>query len=469
MHLNFKLVRTIIIGISIIVIIIGIFARFFRLSIGSYWFDEIATLDFAQRPIIPLMTGAYFEPGKSPLHYIFFAFWVFFFGSSEGTTRILSAIVGSVSVVLFYIYTSRRFKILTALVGTALFSISWLHIWGSREVRYYAFLLLFSLIATIVFNLGLSNKRQIIIYIASCILGLYTHIIFVILLISHFLTSLIIRRFHKFNLYVFILPLIAYIPYIYQLYYYLNRQNNTSTINSNTMGQLMTQLGRAPMNIHELLMAFAGENSFGMEWLFGALVLILSVFLFRNKKVFIRYCVTIVSTFALIVLSTVWPINTLVPSLYYLYYLTPSVFILLCILIDNAARWYYVALITAAICIFCYFNIKYIASFDDNFNTWRYQDLSVFVQSLPDGSNIYFSSCGDLYMTQYYDHKQLYDNITCENTGVINGSNLFSFWYVAPMWDPFWRNFANRFNNRMLKLDTNQQFGLIIVRKYKQR
>ena len=222
------------------------------------------------------------------------------------------------------------------------------------------------------------------------------------------------------------------------------------------------------MNIHEFLKAFVGENSFGVEWLFGALVLILSVFLFRNKKVFIRYCITVVSTLVIIVLSTVWPINTLIPSLYYLYYLTPSVFILLCILIDHAARWYYAVMVTILICIFCYFNIQYIASFDDNFNMWRYKDLSRFVQSLPEGSNIYFANCADLYMTQYYAHEQFHDNIICEKAVVINRTNLFSFWYIGTQWDPFWGNFDTRFNGRTLKLDKRKWIGPIVVKKFKQ-
>lgn len=118
--------------------------RSYRLGSNSLWVDEVLTAQAAALDLRSIISESILQNSVPPFYFWLVHFSVWWFGSSEASLRLVSAIAGALTVPLFYLLvrewaTDSR----PAFVAAALLALNPLHLWYSQEARAYALLTLF--------------------------------------------------------------------------------------------------------------------------------------------------------------------------------------------------------------------------------------------------------------------------------------------------------------------------------------
>lgn len=156
-------------------IIIGTLLRFYDLGGEGYWYDELIMVRVASEDL-----GSIFDRvlGGRPPVYVLLAHWfVQIFGISEIATRSLSAIAGSLSIVVMYHVGRELFGWRVGLLGTVFFVLSEFQIYQAQNFRYYSLLVLFTLLANFFYICALKygTYKYFALYALASILMFYTH------------------------------------------------------------------------------------------------------------------------------------------------------------------------------------------------------------------------------------------------------------------------------------------------------
>ena len=154
----------------VVIILVAVFLRFYKLGAWSFWADEIFTLYGAMDlsgvrgyPVGYFLIGLVVRLAGLPI--------------SEFLARLLPALAGVASVPVLYVigrgFCSRR----TGLIAAGLLAISCYHIYYSQYARYYTLLMLFSMLAMCFAFLGIERNSRVWIAAATAglILAFLTH------------------------------------------------------------------------------------------------------------------------------------------------------------------------------------------------------------------------------------------------------------------------------------------------------
>jgi uncharacterized membrane protein len=143
----------------VLMMAIGVTIRFLALGQQSFWDDEMSSLVSASGfPDGSLLTTVLNIHG--PLYLVLLRGWIALFGQSEAIVRMLSAILGSAGLVLFYWFGLRVVGRAATLVGLGLLAISPYYLWYSQEARNYALLFDVGLVAVLAFLLDVERKTR---------------------------------------------------------------------------------------------------------------------------------------------------------------------------------------------------------------------------------------------------------------------------------------------------------------------
>ncbi|MBD2211025.1 glycosyltransferase family 39 protein [Nostoc linckia FACHB-104] len=200
--------------LTIVLIAIGIFIRFFHIDGKISWADEIFTylriyghtksdlmqevvksqiltagtlLERYQSPgvgktIIDTVKGLAIEdPKHPPLYFVLTTLWVQLFGSTVAVTRSFSAVISLLVFPALYWLCQELFQSKTvALVAIAILAVSPFHFVYAQEARMYSLYTLVILLssAALLRAMRLNTKLSWGIYAVSLSLGLYTHLLF---------------------------------------------------------------------------------------------------------------------------------------------------------------------------------------------------------------------------------------------------------------------------------------------------
>jgi mannosyltransferase len=141
-------------------IIVGAFLRFYHLGYNSLWLDEATTHLYAQKSFLEIWgiaTGGEFNP---PIFY-----WIehimLHFGNSELILRLVPAILGVLTIPLFYLIGKELVDENVGLIAAALISFSPFHIYYSQEARAYTTVLFFVSLALICYLRARSSQESI--------------------------------------------------------------------------------------------------------------------------------------------------------------------------------------------------------------------------------------------------------------------------------------------------------------------
>jgi uncharacterized membrane protein len=315
---------------SMALIILGVVLRFWHLGSQSYWFDEAFTVEQAKAPLSNLLLGKTHDEGVPALYSVILHGWISLFGESEVSTRSLSGIISCLSILIFY-KLSRKItsKKWLALLISAIFSISWLHIWAAREARYYSLLLLCSTASISYYLDVVENEKKIIQFFIFSLAGLFSSYVYIFLLIAEFVTYLLVvrKRVSRFPIIVMGFLLLVFGA---QMYFHINfTKFNMSHISLISLKEMLHysfwQTEESPINPVLLLSAAFNTKMWGVLILSACLILLMLTQIIK-KRLQTKDVVLWLITTIILTTTTMTPLRKIVSKTYYYYFWTPALF-----------------------------------------------------------------------------------------------------------------------------------------------
>ncbi len=128
--------------IVIVALVVGVALRWVWLGQASLWYDEGYTAWIVSHPVGEIIRLIRADTAP-PLYYVLLRLWVDCFGHSEGALRSMSAMMASVSLLLFYPLAMKLLRDrLIASLATVLFASSVMQVQHGREARFYSMMAL---------------------------------------------------------------------------------------------------------------------------------------------------------------------------------------------------------------------------------------------------------------------------------------------------------------------------------------
>ncbi len=162
------------IPILLLLLLLGMVLRLYRLGFFSLWFDEaLCAIQIASLRQIWQGTAMGSLP---PLYYILLHFWSYI-GENEFILRLLSTIFSLLSIYVIYAVGKVIVNKNMGLICALLLSISPLHIYYSQEVKMYTLFPLLTILS-ILFLIKILRADSLslwILFIITTVLSLYTH------------------------------------------------------------------------------------------------------------------------------------------------------------------------------------------------------------------------------------------------------------------------------------------------------
>jgi len=177
------------------ILILAALLRLLQLGSESLWWDEAVTV-----AIVRLDWGAFWKvlshfEANMGLYYCLLRLWVNL-GESEFVLRSLSALTGVLGVGLVYVLGKRLFDTKVGLIGAALLATNSFHIQYSQEARAYSLMVLLTALSSLFFLRAIehSSRNDWAGYILTATLAVYTHFFSVLVLGSHWVWLILVRR-----------------------------------------------------------------------------------------------------------------------------------------------------------------------------------------------------------------------------------------------------------------------------------
>ena len=201
------------------VIIIGSIIRFVGLEYESLWLDEIASVNIVQGSFAEMFHRIQSDV-HPPLYYIFLHFWCKVFGFTEISLRALSALVSSMTLVVFYKFNKKVLSVRIAFLALLFLTFSEIHVWYAQEARSYSLFVLVCILSYFGYLrlLGQNGRNGGFLYVIATTAMVYTHVFggiyFAIqVLLSLLLPSLMVKIRLKL-IYMHILVVVFYLPWV---------------------------------------------------------------------------------------------------------------------------------------------------------------------------------------------------------------------------------------------------------------
>jgi mannosyltransferase len=181
----------------LLIIALGASLRVAKLGVESIWLDEAYSIQITHGSPASIIA----ETAKDvhpPLYYFALHYWMQMLGDSEFSTRLLSALFGTLAIIAMYKLAALLFDKPTGLLAALLLALSQFQIEFSQEARMYTLLTLLSLLSLYSYIKLLTGKSRFALagYVISSALMLYTHVysLFVLAAQNLFWLSLLFTR-----------------------------------------------------------------------------------------------------------------------------------------------------------------------------------------------------------------------------------------------------------------------------------
>jgi uncharacterized membrane protein len=132
--------------VALALVLAGTALRLFALGRQSLWYDEIRSVGHA----VGAESGTFLQTAlqpRGPLYLLLLKAWIALFGTGEAQLRLLSALLGSIGLVLFHRVALRWLGRGRARIALAFLALSPFHLWYSQEATNYALLFDLGLLA----------------------------------------------------------------------------------------------------------------------------------------------------------------------------------------------------------------------------------------------------------------------------------------------------------------------------------
>ena len=255
----------------IIIVLIGIILKFYRIDHKLFWFDEICTVqhtsgipDGNYPGLIQLneiknisfyndlyhlnkqnytigaqLKGLFSSTQLTPLHYSFLMIWYRIVGDDYSDYRLFGVFIFILTLPFFFLLTRILFKSnLAGWVAVSLYAISPYINLFTQEARYY---ILWSFFLIILHYLLLkviqhNSIRWWIAYSLIAVLAMYTSAFSGIIIFGHFIYIWFLRKDLRLAYYInLLIVLVAYLPWIYSIF--IHRSEIISSVSWHSIDQ----------------------------------------------------------------------------------------------------------------------------------------------------------------------------------------------------------------------------------------
>ncbi len=165
-----------ILGTLITLSAVGVGLRLWNLN-TDLWIDEVLTLlDFVRKPFGEILTS-FPSQNQHMLYSILAHASTNWFGESPWAIRLPSVLFGVGSIWAFFFLCRHLLGTKEALLGSALMTVSYHHVWFSQNARGYTGLLMFTLLATWAWSKALGSNEWLwwSLYGVSIVFGMWVH------------------------------------------------------------------------------------------------------------------------------------------------------------------------------------------------------------------------------------------------------------------------------------------------------
>jgi len=186
---------------TVLIILVGVFLRFFLLSRQSLWFDEGYSLDLSNGSFqenLTALLGMNSGDRYQILYYLLLGLWRSLFGSSEFAVRSLSVLLGTATIITVYATAVRLQGERYGLWVTALICCSAFAIFHSQDARPYALLLLIAALQlyffSAIFEEGQRKFLPSFLFAITSAVGMLGSILIALFTFSLAIAHLLVRR-----------------------------------------------------------------------------------------------------------------------------------------------------------------------------------------------------------------------------------------------------------------------------------
>jgi len=176
------------------IILLAILMRLYPSNALSLWYDESFSIILAKKDLGNLLEIAKADV-HPPLYYILLHFWL----NIVMFPRLFSVLFSIVSIILTYLIAKKAFGERIALLTSFFLSISPTSVHYSSEIRMYALLLFFSLIATYFLLRFVSDKKKLnaVFYVFFSVCAYYTHYYALFSIVAQLIYLISINAYHE--------------------------------------------------------------------------------------------------------------------------------------------------------------------------------------------------------------------------------------------------------------------------------
>jgi mannosyltransferase len=155
-------------------LVVGAALRIHDLGVESFWQDEVtmASITGDTDKVIEEIVQ-----NRPPVFVILGYLWVHIFGTSELAARSLPMFIGILSIAMAFLVGRELYDIRVGLITAFFMTFAGQQIYHSQDYRYYATLVLFTLLSFFFLTRALRSGRSadFVLYIVSSVLVIYTH------------------------------------------------------------------------------------------------------------------------------------------------------------------------------------------------------------------------------------------------------------------------------------------------------
>jgi mannosyltransferase len=178
----------------LVLTIAGAFLRLYQLGSASLWLDEASTLTFARDSVTAIWDSLSSGEFNPPLFY-WLEHAMLAFGESETVLRLIPAVLGILTIPVFYFIGEEILDRNTGILAAALLAFSPFAVFYSQEARAYAPMLFFYALAFLFFLrlLRTWGRRDALLFGALSALAFWTHFYAFVPILALFLFAIAVK------------------------------------------------------------------------------------------------------------------------------------------------------------------------------------------------------------------------------------------------------------------------------------
>jgi mannosyltransferase len=161
----------------------------------SLWIDEIWSIGISRMPWKTFLWVMRNQDPNTSLYYAFLHVWMYL-GDGAFAVRAMSVLLAVATIPALYVLGNRLFGKPVGLIASAFLTVNAFHIQWSQEARGYSLVVLMVTVSSLLFVMCIEqpSRRNWALYILVSVLAVYAHLYATLVIGSHFISLLWLRR-----------------------------------------------------------------------------------------------------------------------------------------------------------------------------------------------------------------------------------------------------------------------------------